>query len=194
MKVDRRIQKTRDALRDALADLMSEKPYEDITVYELTHRANVSRSSFYVHFQDKDDLLISGFQEIGVNSSDDLFEMRPDGSPYPDFSSVLFRGTERWKDAARACWCSETSNAATAHLRNMLVIQTREWLKSIRPPLSPADLESTVHYLSSALQGLLTWWVKNDFPYPAEVVSEHFNRLAVSGLQSILPSQDSTDD
>lgn len=186
MKIDRRIQKTRDALRRALSELIAEKSYDDITVHELTDRANVSRSSFYVHFRDKDDLLISGFEEIGVSSSDDLFETSSDGSTYPNFSIVLFRGSELWKDMARACLCGEPGNAAAYHMRNLLVIKTREWLKKTRPGLSQADLESTVHYLSSALQGLLTWWVNNDFIYPAEEISDRFNRLATLGLEGIL--------
>jgi AcrR family transcriptional regulator len=186
VKVDRRIQKTRDALRRALSELITEKSYDDITVHELTDRANVSRSSFYVHFRDKDDLLISGFEEIGVSSSDDLFETSSDGSTYPNFSIVLFRGSEHWKDMARACLCGEPGNAAAYHMRNLLVIKTREWLKKTRPGLSQADLESTVHYLSSALQGLLTWWVNNDFIYPAEEISDRFNRLATVGLEGIL--------
>ena len=71
-------------------------------------------------------------------------------------------------------------------MRNLLVIKTREWLKKTRPGLSQADLESTVHYLSSALQGLLTWWVNNNFIYPAEEISDRFNRLATVGLEGIL--------
>jgi AcrR family transcriptional regulator len=186
MAVDRRIKKTRDALRRAMAELIVEKPYNDITVQEITNQANVSRSSFYMHYQDKDDLLISGFEEIGVSSSDDLFEESPGESRFPDFSIVIFRGSERWKDMSRACLCGEPGNAAASHLRNMLVIKTREWLKSLGPDLSEGDLEPIVHYLSSALQGLLTWWVNNDFPIPAEVISNKFNRLAVSGLEGIL--------
>lgn len=184
--MDRRIQKTRDALRRAMSELIAEKSYDDITVQELTDRANVSRSSFYVHFRDKDDLLISGFEEIGVSSSDDLFVASSDGSTYPNFSIVLFRGSERWKDMARACLCGEPGNAAAYHMRNLLVIKTREWLRNTRPGLSPADLESTVHYLSSALQGLLTWWVNNDFIYPAVEISDRFNRLATAGLDGML--------
>jgi len=193
VKVDRRIQKTRDALRRAMSELITEKSYDDITVHELTERANVSRSSFYIHFRDKDDLLISGFEEIGVSNSDDIFEASSDGSTYPNFSIVLFRGSENWKDMARACLCGEPGNAAAYHMRNLLVIKTREWLKATRPGLAPADLESTVHYLSSALQGLLTWWVNNDFIYPAEEISDRFNRLATVGLEGILHDSEQAD-
>src|SRR5690606_21046634 len=88
MKTDRRVDKTRKALRKAISELIEEKPYEDISVTELVERANIARSSFYAHFRDKDDLLLSGFQEIGVSSADDIFvEADGDGS-YPKFAIV----------------------------------------------------------------------------------------------------------
>lgn len=186
MAVDRRIQKTRNALRLAMSELISQRPYDDITVQDLTNQANVSRSSFYLHFRDKDDLLISGFEEIGVSSADDIFEVSTDGSSYPNFSIVLFRGSENWKEMSQACLCGKQGNAAAYHMRNLLVIKIREWLKSIEPDLDQAELEPTVHYLSSALQGLLTWWVSNDFPCSAESISDKFNQLAITGLQGVL--------
>ena len=59
---DRRVERTRTLLRQALASLVHEKPYHDISVREILDRANVGRSTFYAHFTDKDDLLASGMQ------------------------------------------------------------------------------------------------------------------------------------
>jgi AcrR family transcriptional regulator len=44
--------------------LILEKKYESITVQEILDRANVGRSTFYMHFQDKDELLFDGFQYL----------------------------------------------------------------------------------------------------------------------------------
>src|SRR5204863_431884 len=61
---DRRIQKTRGLLHDALGHLIREKDYDSIVVKEILDRANVGRSTFYMHFRDKDDLLISGIHDM----------------------------------------------------------------------------------------------------------------------------------
>jgi AcrR family transcriptional regulator len=61
---DRRVQRTRSSLHNALMGLAREKPYPSIAVKEILHRANVGRSTFYTHFRDKDDLLESGIHEI----------------------------------------------------------------------------------------------------------------------------------
>jgi AcrR family transcriptional regulator len=66
-KTDRRVARTRDRLGDALVELLLEKPFDDITVQEVLDRAQVSRSTFYEHFRDKNDLFLSDV--------DDFFEL-----------------------------------------------------------------------------------------------------------------------
>jgi len=61
---DRRIQKTLSLLREALVSLIAEKPYDSIVVKEILDRANVGRSTFYTHFRDMDDLLVSGLHDM----------------------------------------------------------------------------------------------------------------------------------
>ena len=56
-KVDRRIQRTRQLLDNALIELILEKEYDKITVQNIIDQANVGRSTFYAHYLDKDDLL-----------------------------------------------------------------------------------------------------------------------------------------
>src|SRR5215213_10781775 len=63
-KTDRRIQRTRLALRAALLELTKEKGYDSISVEEITERANVGRATFYLHYKDKEDLLLEEFSEM----------------------------------------------------------------------------------------------------------------------------------
>jgi AcrR family transcriptional regulator len=54
-RVDRRIHRTRALLHEALGSLIREKTYNRISVREVLDRAKVSRSTFYIHFRDKDE-------------------------------------------------------------------------------------------------------------------------------------------
>lgn len=58
-KIDLRIVKTYGKLKDALSDMMMEKTFDDITVFDLCERAEVRRATFYKHFKDKYDFLKS---------------------------------------------------------------------------------------------------------------------------------------
>jgi len=54
---DRRFQRTRGGLLDAFRDLIFSRGYDAITVGDIVERANVGRSTFYEHYENKDDLL-----------------------------------------------------------------------------------------------------------------------------------------
>ena len=64
IKTDRRSQRTQRILHEALMALMQEKRYDAITVQDIIDRADVGRSTFYAHFEDKEDLMINGLMHL----------------------------------------------------------------------------------------------------------------------------------
>ena len=71
-KTDLRTLRTQSWLHNALRELMNEKPYEKIRVGEITKRAQVSRQTFYLHYESKDDLLVSLFDDVFVHFRTEL--------------------------------------------------------------------------------------------------------------------------
>jgi len=65
--VDPRIVRTRRLLIDAFVELMGEKPFDEISISEITQRATVNRATFYSHFADKhelaDEFIREGFEK-----------------------------------------------------------------------------------------------------------------------------------
>src|SRR3954468_5964455 len=61
---DRRVQRTQQLLREALFALIRKKGFEMLTVQDIIDRANVGRATFYAHFDNKEDLLLSGFDVL----------------------------------------------------------------------------------------------------------------------------------
>src|SRR5215204_6539316 len=82
-KIDRRIQRTRLSLRAALLELLKKKNYDDISIEEITEHANVGRATFYLHYQDKEDLLLEQFREM-ANEKVQLISEIPFSDWLPD--------------------------------------------------------------------------------------------------------------
>lgn len=57
-KPDRRVQRTRELLQQALIALIRERGYDAVTIQDIAERANVGRTTFYLHYTSKDDLFL----------------------------------------------------------------------------------------------------------------------------------------
>jgi hypothetical protein len=70
-KEDRRTIKTKKALAAAFVTLLEEKGYDDVTIQEIIDLADVGRSTFYAHYENKEQLLIGNinFKEALVDQA-----------------------------------------------------------------------------------------------------------------------------
>ncbi|HVJ54602.1 MAG TPA: TetR/AcrR family transcriptional regulator [Aliidongia sp.] len=82
---DRRVQRTRRALGDAFNALVLAKGYDAVSAADIAARADVGRSTFYEHFQGKDDLLAHGLRRLLVPLADACVS----GDPDPRLEALL---------------------------------------------------------------------------------------------------------
>jgi AcrR family transcriptional regulator len=76
---DKRTRRTHERLGMALLGLMLEKPIDEVTVQEVLDRASVGRSTFYLHFRDKNDLLLSQL-EMFLATMSNMLSLRKEKS------------------------------------------------------------------------------------------------------------------
>ena len=184
---DRRVQKTRKLLHEALIALLHEKQYDDIVVKEILDRANVGRSTFYTHFRDKDDLLVSGML-------DRLHSMRTARMPPSTsgaeqlvwFSLPIFEHIDRERRAVRL-WIGSRGRAILhEHLRKLLVELISGHIKSGVPARRntrvqiPADL--LVQHVASTFVLVLNWWVERRGTLTPTQVDALFRALILPSL------------
>src|SRR5215510_14602379 len=89
-KKDRRTRKTRQLLRSTLLALLKEKHYEDISVQDIIERADVARSTFYVHYVDKDDLLTGRHGIFAENLGQQMMAHSGENSTFVSSSRAWF--------------------------------------------------------------------------------------------------------
>ena len=186
--VDRRIERTRQLLREALVALILEKGYDAVTVQDIIDRANVGRSTFYAHFRDKEDLLLSGFENLRAQFEQLLTgESVTDEGPW-GLNLMLFQHAQSQHRLYKALAGKQGGNVMLAHIHKFLLAIVLKHLKSQWPgrKKGPVPPEVLAHYLVSSLIALLTWWLDNDLPYPAERMNEMYRQLTEPGVMAII--------
>ena len=184
-KVDARIRKTRDALGDALVDLMQEKPFADITVQDVLDRANVGRSTFYSHFSDKEDLQISDADEFFEGISMAL-------SVHGDQSERVFPVKEFFQHVAEARQfisalvasgkMQDNMDLARAHFARGIERRLSEIPRGATIPPAERPLLAVAH--AGALIALLQLWVDKGMKESAEDIDNLFHRMVWNGARS----------
>ncbi len=187
MKEDRRVRQTRQRLQEALLSLSIEHGYDAVTVQDVLHKADMARSTFYAHFCDKEDLLLSGLKEMRGSLPGNLFKVIP-GDSHPHFGLTLFRHIDENRALARTFLGAGTSRIMQHHLRNLIEIEAKEWMKEHIgvTPANKIPMEVLVQHVAGSLIGLLIWWIDHDFPISADEMGIACEQLVNVSLYGVL--------
>jgi AcrR family transcriptional regulator len=187
---DRRVQKTQRLLRDALVSLIHEKSYDSIAVKEILDRANVGRSAFYAHFDDKHALLASGIHEV-------LHE----GSPRPlpsgargfrnviGFSFPVFEYVNPFRHTDGSLMGREGHTIIHEHLRQVLIDAIVDEVRASVPrPVSgggrmPPELVAA--YVAGTFVLVLNWWVESKSTLSPREVDDVFLSMVLPSLTAM---------
>lgn len=183
MAIDRRVQRTRTALFDALVTLIRRKDYEQITVEDILSEADVGRATFYAHFTSKDDLLRRSLDRLrqlllaAVNGGGPApFPLHPGWSP----SRVLFEHIAEFADVQS----SLAGGRGAAILREAIEEVIASVLRETMPPGAAGGMprELAILHLVSTVDTVLRWWLGSARTLSPEDADRLFGNLAFSGL------------
>ena len=184
---DRRVQRTQKSLRDALIALILEKHYDTISVQDIIDRANVGRSTFYLHFRDKEDLFRGDWQRmleyfIGQITPENLqagriFPIRELFEHLKDFHH-LYRALVKSGKIDRLFGYGQKYLAEKIEIRLNSVLNLQEQTTIPIPIMA--------NYLASEVFAQLKWWLDNDMPYLPEQMDEIVHRLLLTGVNSVI--------
>ena len=172
------MRRTKQRLDDALVSLIIEKGYDKTTVQDLIDRADVGRSTFYAHYETKDELLVSWVDQLAAEMELQLAQQQTDvGSIMP--SLALFRHLAEAHHVYKAMIGSRGSDIAIEMVHSSLLRHARSGLER-RPDVSDQTtipIEVRAEFLAGSLLALLTWWIDNDMPYPPERMDQIYQEL-----------------
>ena len=182
---DARAVRTRAALATALVTLMDGRPFDDISVQEICERAGVGRSTFYAHFQDKDEMFIRHTAVFGQMLGEKLGR-DPARGGYRFPVAGMFDHVRQMRPMIESLKKSRKSDFVLKVWQNNLAEVFERRVREERgaaaagiPAAIPAEI--LAQQLAGTLFTLLTWWLDHHCPFAAQQMEEQWERL-VAGL------------
>ena len=170
---DRRIRRTRKLLQDALIELLRQKPLAKIQIKEIVEVADVSRPTFYHHFETKEELLFSHMDDVFEKIREAVFGNIEDGDAI-DFSQLLITSFEQWQLQSEALqWVLQVDNKdlLIAALHTHIETLRHEYEKGVSPVALPPQFDKyAANFISGGLYMLLKNWIDNGLQESAETM------------------------
>lgn len=175
---DRRVARTHRLLRDALIALILEKGWDELSVQDVCDRADVGRSTFYTHFADREDLLLSGFANLkqALRASAVLGDARAGLG----FSRGLLQHADENRRLFRALIGKRTGLVVMRRFRQLVLELTEEELSS---SLSGQTLALTTAWVTGGFIEVLTWWLDARPTVDVAVADDAIQRLVRRALR-----------
>ena len=190
----RQVQRTKQLLEEACIALILEKGYEAVTVQDILDRANVGRSTFYSHYRDKEDLLMSRFQALQqafeehaeiLLEQDALANIDPQA--ITNLPMMMLKYVEHEHRLFKALLGKHSGGNHLNYQREYLLKYARAIFKRVaKNPLTAYELEAVSQTMVSSFLSILVWWIDNDMPCSAEELFRLEMRLIEPGLIDVL--------
>lgn len=184
-KMDRRVLRTRDALGDALVQLMHEKPFETITVQHVLDRAGIGRSTFYTHYRDKEDLFMSDVEEFWDGMAT-LVSRRGETSARVAPVTELFGHVAEVREFYNAL-------VASGKVHDVLELGRGHFARAIEQRLielprargiAAERRPALAHAIAGALMSLMSWWIDRGMLSSPEQMDDVFHQMVWSGVNA----------
>ena len=181
-KADRRAGRTRELLQNALVELVREGSYDAITIQDIVDRASLGRTTFYLHYKGKDELLVSCHEAI-VNtfqigprhalSREELLSAEP-----PEGVLAAFRHLEEARGHLYSVFQGRDSALLLRRMRDRRAKDIEANVRAAFPGADPRlSLELLALYIAGAQIALLQWWLEKRRRHTIEDLAQTFHRL-----------------
>jgi AcrR family transcriptional regulator len=183
-KPDARIRCTHERLGSALVELIQEKPIDDVTIQEVLDRAAVGRSTFYLHFRNKNDLLLNQLERFLETMSTALSTRKEQSHrvvPVAEMFAHIGSQKRVYRALADSGRLNDFFDLAESYFARGIEQRLRE--SGRLPKMQHRELAARAFALSGSLLSLLRWWMDRDPKESPAAIDKLFHRMVWNGLQ-----------
>jgi len=186
-KPDRRVQRTRDLLNQALVALIKEKGFDAITIQDITERANLGRTTFYLHYPGKEELMLDHhatmadmFKLATLSRAELLADEPPAG--FGEFFLLLQENRNFYEAIVNA----RTADLILRGIRTQMAANLERNLRAAFPDVAPTmPMELLKNYLISAQLSFIDWWARSEAGYSPQQAAMTLHQLQRSILRDV---------
>lgn len=180
--LDRRVQRTRKSLQDALMALILEEGYDEISIQDITEKANLGRATFYLHFRDKDELLLAVMDQFIVDFMEQVPQVTEAHWHLEDTKTIvkLFEFAANHYDLYRILTIGSGGITAARQLQRSIAENIQGYIQSELDALNATPAVPTdfiANHFTGSLLTTIYWWLDNDLPYTAEEMAVMFQKV-----------------
>ena len=178
--MDRRQQKTKNAIHQAMTTLLKKKKFEALTVQDIIDEANIGRSTFYSHFETKEELLEEICREMfaHVFSKDLAPEKSHDFSKgrrgFANRLTHILYHLQDHKENIKAIMSGETEKLFTSYFRDYL---EQTFYDDISNPRSEVPKAFAVQFFTGSFCETIKWWINSGMKMSPEEVVDNYQKM-----------------
>lgn len=178
-----KVAKTKELIRSTFVELIEEKGFESISIRDITMKAGLNRGTFYLHYQDKYDLMEKSQEDILIGLKHAVKDMNPtdlldyytNDLIYPPILKVFEYLTENAR-LIKVLISSKGDPAFPKKMKNILKTSLYEKLVKLLGTENSLTIpyEYSTAFISSAFFGVIEQWLEKDVPHtPEEMANIH---------------------
>lgn len=177
--MNRQQNKTRKAIFNAFTQLLSEKKYNKITVQDILNLSDIGRSTFYMHFETKDDLLKEICKEVFEHifspelkiECNKKFENEKN-NPKIVISHILYHLKEHQKNLTAILNC-ESSYLFISYLKENIDKIIDSYIL-VEKKIYKVPIEFLKNHISLSFIETIKWWIKDNMIQSPETITNYF--------------------
>jgi AcrR family transcriptional regulator len=198
-KLDRRVQRTRQLLSQALIELILEKGYEAVRIQDIADRANLRAATLYLHYRNKEDLLLSTLEGMFDRLVEKLEALPQDDTAETIHEEIkaVFHHVQENKDLYRVIMDGQGSTVIRMRIRDYIAVQAAQRIHKrleqvgLQENVLPLSVDFVAKYVAGSLLALITQWLEDDAGYSADYLGEISDRLVLRGVVGLLEAKPS---
>ena len=174
--LDARVARTRSSLRNALMTLLEEKPFADITIRDITAKANAGYATFFRHYETKNALL----HDLAADEVAAMISLSTQNSVVHNTSAIT-HAICAYVQKRRTLWSALLTGGAAGMLREEFLRQGRQ-VAVARASMTWLPVELSVLFTIAGTVEVLAWWLRSGSDFDVDAAADILNRLVFTNI------------